>query len=353
MTARRLRIRYEGHCSGCGRALAAGTTALWDKDTKQLTCAACESSRPEAAVAVTVEQVPEEAKPDAGRAVKRIRLRKDGACSGCGSPLDARGSAWWDPSTKALCCDGCHQDPAANSSTLRVADRAVGVVDTTPVPAAPTSSAGGSAQRKYHKLSDQREQRIHQDHPVVGGLILALSNEPQSTTAWARGATGERQVAAMLDRLAGEGVVALHDRRIPRRRANIDHLAVAPSGVWVIDAKHYRGQVAKRDVGGWFTTDLRLYVGRRDCTRLVRAMAGQVEAARSALGPHWAEVAIHPLLCFVGAEWSLLAKPFTLEGVTVAWPKATARLLRRPGTLTLPEVAQVAGRLAQSLPPAS
>jgi hypothetical protein len=188
---------------------------------------------------------------------------------------------------------------------------------------------------------------------VVGGLILALSNEPQSTTAWARGAAGERQVAAMLDRLAGDGVVALHDRRIPRRRANIDHLAVAASGVWVIDAKHYRGQVAKRDVGGWFTTDLRLYVGRRDCTRLVKAMAGQVEAARSALGPHWAEVAIHPLLCFVGAEWSLLAKPFTLEGVTVAWPKATARLLRRPGTLTLPEVAQVAGRLAQGLPPAS
>ncbi len=35
----------------------------------------------------------------------------------------------------------------------------------------------------------------------------------------------------------------LHDRRIPGSRANIDHIAIATSGVWVIDAKRYKGKV--------------------------------------------------------------------------------------------------------------
>ncbi|MEV4421445.1 NERD domain-containing protein, partial [Patulibacter sp. NPDC049589] len=32
-------------------------------------------------------------------------------------------------------------------------------------------------------------------------------------------------------------VVVLHDRRVPRTHANIDHIAIAPSGIWVIDTK--------------------------------------------------------------------------------------------------------------------
>jgi hypothetical protein len=53
--------------------------------------------------------------------------------------------------------------------------------------------------------------------------------------------------------------------------------------VWVIDAKRYQGQVARKDVGGWFSTEMRLYVGRRNCTKLVEAMAKQVDAVRTVL----------------------------------------------------------------------
>jgi hypothetical protein len=110
--------------------------------------------------------------------------------------------------------------------------------------------------------------------------------------------------------------------------------------------------VTKKDVGGWFSTDWRLYVGRRDCTKLVRAMARQVEVARATLG-EWAHVPIRPILCFVDAEWSWFAKPFTLEGVTIAWPKATADLLCQAGSLTPGQVGRIAERLAERLPPAS
>ena len=173
--------------------------------------------------------------------------------------------------------------------------------------------------------------QVRSRHPHIGGLLLAITDEPQSTTSWAIGAEGERKLGASLDGLAQSGVVLLHDRLRPGTTANIDHLAVAPTGVWVIDAKRYRGQVAKKDVGGWFSTDIRLYVGRRDCTELVVAMSKQVAAVRAALGAEWSEVPVRPMLCFVDAEWGWFAKLFDLDGVVVTWGKAARELLARPG----------------------
>lgn len=152
------------------------------------------------------------------------------------------------------------------------------------------AKAGGSAQHEYERRVARRERRIRQSHPILGGVILALSDEPQSTTAWAQGAAGERRVGELLDGLADEGVVALHDRRIPGTKANIDHIAVTASGVWVIDAKRYEGLVAKKDVGGWFYTDERLFIGRRDCSKLIEGMARQVNVVRGALGVPWAQL---------------------------------------------------------------
>lgn len=61
---------------------------------------------------------------------------------------------------------------------------------------------------------------------------------------WARGAGGEERVAQLLAKHLDPSVVVLHDRAIARSRANIDHIAIAGSGVWVIDAKRYKGKVA-------------------------------------------------------------------------------------------------------------
>jgi hypothetical protein len=142
--------------------------------------------------------------------------------------------------------------------------------------------AGASARREFERRKVKREVLIRSRHPHVGGLLLAISDEPQTTRNWATGAEGERQLGASLDGLAPAGVIALHDRVRPGTTANIDHMAVTPSGVWVIDAKRYAGQVTKKDVGGWFSTDARLFVGRRDCMKLVSAMSKQVAASHGA-----------------------------------------------------------------------
>ena len=180
-----------------------------------------------------------------------------------------------------------------------------------------------------------------------------MTEEPQTTTNWAKGAEGERKLGAGLDNLAGRGVLMLHDRRRPGTTANIDHLAVAPTGVWVIDAKRYTGQVAKKDVGGWFSSDVRLFVGRRDCTKLVTGMGKQVDAVRTALGAEWADVPVRPVLCFVDTDWRGVESPFEIDGVLITRPRAIRELLVSPGPYALATVERLSSRLGERLRPAT
>lgn len=65
-----------------------------------------------------------------------------------------------------------------------------------------------------------------------------------SAERWERGAQGEDVTAAALDDLAGRGWTTFHDVRWPGRpRANIDHIVVGPTGVFVIDTKNWSGDI--------------------------------------------------------------------------------------------------------------
>jgi Nuclease-related domain len=67
--------------------------------------------------------------------------------------------------------------------------------------------------------------------------------------AWQRGAKGERHTARLLDRLGRDGYVSFHDLAMPDLPANLDHLVVGPSGVFVIDSKQWTGQVHQSSDG--------------------------------------------------------------------------------------------------------
>jgi hypothetical protein len=56
---------------------------------------------------------------------------------------------------------------------------------------------------------------------------------------WIRGAAGEAATAALLGSLGRRWVVR-HDLGVPGSRANVDHVVIGPTGVWVIDSKAYR-----------------------------------------------------------------------------------------------------------------
>jgi hypothetical protein len=217
------------------------------------------------------------------------------------------------------------------------------------------ADGGMSAQRMHDRLSAKREIRIRTAHPRLGGLILALSDDPTSMKVWARGAEGERRVARRLNELIAEGVIVLHDRRIPGSRANIDHIAIAPTGVHVIDSKRYQGQVELRRTGGLFRAGPdKLFVGGRDKTALLDGMAHQIAAVHAAVGDLIAEpdTMITPVLCFVDTEWGVFAKPFRIDDTLITWPKALVAQLRVPGPLTLQQIAALGEQLSSKLPAA-
>lgn len=208
---------------------------------------------------------------------------------------------------------------------------------------------GRSAQREHERRRTRREQRVRKLHPRIGGLLLSLQDAPQSERAWARGAEGETQVAAALRRRLGAGAVLLHDRQLPRSRANIDHIAVAPSGVWVIDAKRYKGRVAV--VKPWFGAP-RLTIAGRDKTALVTSVQRQVASVQRELAPMTPDAPVHGALCFVDAELPLLGS-LSIDGIPLLYPRALAkRIASGAAALTPGQVAEVAALLAQRLPSA-
>jgi hypothetical protein len=177
--------------------------------------------------------------------------------------------------------------------------------------------------------------------------VKRLSHDPQSTRAWAAGAQGEEWVGGNLERLLSNKALLLHDRRVPRTRGNIDHIAIAASGVWVVDAKNYSGRVELRDAGGWFRIDKRLYIGGWDRTNLIDGLDWQATAVERCVAD--LVVPVRPILCLVKG-WSRWQKPFEIDGTRVTWSTQLAEWIAEPGPLNSATVEQVAARLSRALP---
>jgi hypothetical protein len=76
---------------------------------------------------------------------------------------------------------------------------------------------------------------------LVGWRLRFRPSEQART--WQRGAQGERCTARLLRRLARVGFVVFHDLAVPGSQANVDHLVIGPTGVFVIDSKQWTGSV--------------------------------------------------------------------------------------------------------------
>lgn len=295
---------------------------------------------------------------------KRMKLRYAGTCRICGTDLPARAEAIYERATKTVRCIECPATSvnAPSADVLPVDDvapvRAAAPVDSEDAlleaAGGPTAAeleasvAGSSARREYERRKAKDEDRLRQKWGRFGGIAVALSDEKQTTKAWATGAVGEERLGARLDSLASSGIVALHDRRIPGSKANIDHIVVTGAGVWVVDAKRYKGRPELAVEGGLFRPRVeKVVVAGRDCTKLVDGVLKQVEVVRGVVG----DVPVTGALCFIEADWPLMGGSFSTRGVHVLWPKRLAKLLTEtaPGGLDVPGTAQL---LARRLPPA-
>lgn len=118
---------------------------------------------------------------------------------------------------------------------------------------------------------------------------------------WAKGADGERRTAATLADLPPPFVV-LHDLHVPGSKANIDHLVIGPTGVFVIDSKAYSG--------GYTDGSGTLWQGKWH----IRREVDTVEFIATRLTEHL-DTPVHTILCFTEAT---LPRPVTELGATKA-----------------------------------
>jgi hypothetical protein len=280
---------------------------------------------------------------------KVIALRRDDTCASCAQPLAAGSRARWNAQTRTVRCLAC--DSSGRSTAVPPALDVGAPLESKPALAIDGGVAGQSARQEFDRRHAKRDARIEArwGAGTIGRLVKALSDDPQSTTAWRSGAVGEERVAATLHERIGDRAVLLHDRKVPKSRANIDHLAIAKSGIWIIDTKKFTGKIERRDVGGLFRTDVRLCVNGRDRTKLVSSLTWQLDAVRNAIAG--TSLPVHQALCFVGGEWPLLfAKPFRVNNVHVCWPVKMADLIDSEGPLTVGDVERIGRSLAEALP---
>ena len=186
--------------------------------------------------------------------------------------------------------------------------------------------AGASAYREARQASGSRDRRD-----------------------WRAGAVGESIVGQLLAELDDRGVRAVHDRRVPGSLGNIDHIAVAPTGVYVVDAKNYSGDPRVEAEPGADPTPRRLFIGPDDHTHLVHAVRNQVRVVLGALDEP--AVPVRGVLCFVGAEWQVL-NGYLIDGVGITSTDGLAALLAIPGPLDAERVDALHQRLATALEPA-
>jgi hypothetical protein len=135
-------------------------------------------------------------------------------------------------------------------------------------------------------------------HAGLPGLAVAAlvgwrlrSRPSEAARAWQRGAAGERRTARLLRRLTRDGFVVFHDLAAPgTTRANVDHLVIGPSGVFVIDSKQWTGQLRQG-------ADGLVWHNHYPLDRTLAMVRWEAEAVSRVLGTR-----VHALLCVHGAH---------------------------------------------------
>jgi hypothetical protein len=238
--------------------------------------------------------------------VRLITLKYPGTCVVCGTRMLVGSTGWHDSTTKKITCTSC------------------GPADTTPA-------------------------------MDLAAATEPLLPQPPVTDPGTPGADGEVALGRLLDDELDGHAVVLHDRQRPGTTANIDHIVIAPTGVWVIDAKNWQGDVERRNIGGWFHNDYRLYVNRRDRTQTTRLLDQQTAAVTDAFAPLGLDsVPVHPCMCFVDAMWPPSGShQFEINGVFISSPAELVLKILEPGTLTADTIQMIAAELSAKLPPAA
>jgi Nuclease-related domain len=178
---------------------------------------------------------------------------------------------------------------------------------------------------------------------AVGVVLAARGGGWRAVSAlagrWQRGAAGERLTASLLSRLDAGQFRVLHDLALPASQANVDHLVIGPTGVFVIDTKVWSGTVVERAGGYW-------YAGR-PLTDWLAAAAFEADQVAAAL-----DRPVTLVVCVHGASLpaAVLRVPLASRDAFVAVPQLlVSGLVTSPDVLGWWQVHRLAVRARRTL----
>ena len=173
--------------------------------------------------------------------------------------------------------------------------------------------------------------------------IVAIARLPREARHWRTGAEGERRVGHALDALRRRDFVILHDRRMPGGRSNIDHVAIGPQGIFVVESKYLSGDIE--------ISDDRLFIADRERQNIVDQVYGEAVATQIALGEflNRARLTVVPILCIQGARVPWLDK--RVSGIRLFSARELKKIAEGPAVLTAEEVQELAALADKRLRP--
>jgi hypothetical protein len=241
---------------------------------------------------------------------KLLFLRRDGVCSQCGCALPAGIRAYWLRPEHVVLCTRC--------------------VD-------PSGTGGSGAARDYERRQETQIEQKQGRYGTIGLLAARISRAPARGNEW----EDAEHIARLL---TDKPVKVLHNRNLPGQRMSIEHIAVGPGGVTVIDSRRPRGKAKVAE---------RLTVGGARRPQLVTALQRQVELVRIVLTEErLAHVPVTGALCVAGVREVPLATRQRVGEVVIDSARAIARLIVDGGGLDAHAIDEVAAVLEWRLPAA-
>jgi hypothetical protein len=176
---------------------------------------------------------------------------------------------------------------------------------------------------------------------AVAGVfcLFVVSRLPVEARYWDKGARGERKTASYLEPLLKRGFVILHDRELPGSKANIDHIAIGPTGIFVIETKYISGSIE--------VLNDRLYVSDHDRDAYVAQVYREAIGAQVALGDllNVMRITVTPVLCIHGARTPLFDR--AVGGVRLVSGRDLRKLANAESTLLSAEQVQEVAAFAE------
>jgi hypothetical protein len=148
---------------------------------------------------------------------------------------------------------------------------------------------------------------------------------------------------------------------MPGSRANIDHIVLVASGVWVIDSKRPKGRIKVQKAKGGAQ---KLLIAGHDRTELVHKLTRQVNAVKAAMLQAGSDVPVNGAFCFhLQADTAMerlraednglpVFGTWTIDSYPLFYPRQMCKRLNDPGTLTSSKAQELARIVADLFPPA-